>query len=52
MKIIEELQKKRQKKYQEYQDTDPTSWKKQAKKLELEILDIKIKYEKLKSRYN
>lgn len=51
MNKIDDLQKKRIKKYQEYQETESTSWKKKARQIELEIMDLKIKLEKLKSRY-
>jgi len=51
MNKVDELQKQRQKKYQEYQETESISWKKKARQIELDILDLKIKYEKLKSKY-
>jgi hypothetical protein len=51
MNKVDELQKQRQKKYQEYQETESTSWKKKARQIELDILDLKIKYEKLTSKY-
>jgi hypothetical protein len=45
------LKQKRQKKYKDFTETEPTSWKKKLRKLELDNIDLKIKIEKLKSQY-
>lgn len=45
---LKDLIIKRRKKYQDYQKIPASSWKKRTKKFEFDILDIKIKIEKLK----
>ena len=48
---LRELTNKRKIKYTEYIKTSYTSWKKKLRKLELDILDGKIKIEKLKRQF-
>ena len=46
------LNNKRRSKYTEYVKTSSISWKKKLRKYELEILDGKIKIEKLRQQFN
>ncbi len=48
---IQDLLKKRRDKLKEYNTTDSKSWKKRLKKLELDIIEIKVKIEKLRKQY-
>jgi hypothetical protein len=49
---IQELKTKRNLKYKEWINTDFKDWKKQLRKYELDIIDLKIKKEKLKALKN
>jgi hypothetical protein len=48
---LQQIREQRLKKYKDFLETDSKSWKKRLKKMELDILDLKIKIEKLKAQY-
>ena len=48
---LKELNNKRGIKFKEYNDTPATSWKKKLRRLELDIIDGRIRRERLKRQY-